>query len=118
MRQSFTVRPAFFHPKARQTIQAFPKPVRLAIGGSIFDLQRGAQLSMPMSRPMPDVAPGVHELRLRGADGAYRVFYYVKSIRGVVILHAFEKKTQKTPPREMEVCRKRLREFLDAGELT
>jgi len=41
----------------------------------------------------------------------------VKSIRGIVILHAFEKKTQKTPTREMDVCRKRLRDFLDAGEL-
>ena len=67
---------------------------------------------------MPDVAPGVHELRLRDSDGTYRVFYYVKSVRGVVILHAFEKKTQKTPPREMEVCRKRLQDFLSTGELT
>jgi len=110
------IRQAFFHPKARQAIQAFPKPVRTAVGISIFDLQRGAQLSMPTSRPMPDVAPGVHELRIRGADGTCRVFYYVKSIHGILILHVFEKKTQKTPLREIELARKRLLDFLDRGE--
>ena len=47
---------------------------------------------MPVSRPMPVVASGVHELRTRDETGVYRAFYFLKSIRGVLILHAFEKK--------------------------
>ena len=57
---------------------------------------------MPNSRPMPKVAPGVSELRVRGEDGAYRGFYYTASARGILVFHAFVKKTQRTPPLEIE----------------
>jgi phage-related protein len=109
------IRPAIFDARARQKIQSFPKAVRLALGKAIFDLQRGSQPGMPLSRSMPTVAPGVHELRIKDEDGIYRVFYIFKSVRGVFILHAFAKKTQKTPLREIELARKRLREFVERG---
>jgi phage-related protein len=68
---------------------------------------------MPLSRPMPSVAPGVQELRVRDRDGIYRAIYLVKADRGVLVFHAFEKKTQKTPPYEIAVARRRLRELID-----
>jgi phage-related protein len=93
-------------------IRSFPKPVRVALGGAILDLQHGAQIGMPLSRPMPDVKPGVHELRVRDPSGAFRAFYYLKSSRGVLVFHAFEKKSQKTPAGEIRLGRKRLEEIL------
>jgi phage-related protein len=63
---------------------------------------------------MPGVAAGVSELGIRGADGIYRVFYYTASAEGILVVHAFVKKTQRTPPLEIELARKRLKEFLDA----
>lgn len=69
---------------------------------------------MPNSRPMPAVAAGVSELRIRSEDGAYRAFYYTASARGVIVFHALVKKTQQTPPLELELARKRLKEVLDA----
>jgi phage-related protein len=69
---------------------------------------------MPNSRPVPGVAAGVSELRVKGADGNYRAFYYAASSRGVLVFHAFVKKTQRTPPLEIELARKRLKELLDA----
>jgi phage-related protein len=63
---------------------------------------------------MPGVAAGVSELRIRGADGIYRVFYYTASADGILVVHAFMKKTQRAPPVEIELARKRLKEFLDA----
>ena len=39
----------------------------------IFDI--GIKLSMPLSRPMPSVGKGVHELRLKDASGVYRLIY-------------------------------------------
>lgn len=68
---------------------------------------------MPNSRPMPGVAAGVSELRVSGEDGSIRAFYYTASPQGVLVFHAFVKKTQRTPPLEIELGRKRLKELLD-----
>src|ERR1019366_2328470 len=65
-------------------------------------------------RPMPVVSAGVSELRVKGADGVLRVFYYLAPPNGVLVFHAFVKKTQRTPPLEIEVARKRLKELPDA----
>lgn len=48
---------------------------------------------MPDSRPMPRVATGVSELRVKGQDAKFRAFYYTASARGVLVFHAFVKKT-------------------------
>lgn len=73
----------------------------------------GETLGMPWSRSMPAVAPGVSELRVKGKDGAFRVFYFAASVEGVLVFHAFAKKSQKTPPLEIELARKRLKELID-----
>lgn len=104
---------AVFHPKARDVIRKFPEDVRREFGKVIFDLQKGEKLSMPLSRPMSSVAPGVEELRIRDRSGTYRVFYYTKLADSVLILHAFKKKTQKTLPHEIAMGQKRLKEILD-----
>jgi phage-related protein len=74
----------------------------------------GEKLAMPDSRPMPAVAAGVSELRVKGEDGIFRVFCNTASPRGVLVFHAFAKKTQRTPPLEIELARKHLKELLDA----
>jgi phage-related protein len=74
----------------------------------------GESLGMPNSRPMPVVAAEVSELRVKGEDESFRTFYYVASARGVLVFHAFVKKTRRTPPLEIELARKRLKEILDA----
>jgi len=74
----------------------------------------GEQIGMPNSRPMPIVGPGVSELRLKNEDGIFRVFYYTASPQGVLVFHAFVRKTQRTPASEIELAKKRLKEILDA----
>lgn len=86
----------------------------MRLGRGLYRLQAGEQIGMPNSRPMPGVAAGVSELRVKGEDGAYRVFYYTASARGVLVFHAFVKKSQRTLPLEIELARKRLKEILDA----
>ncbi|HJX92335.1 MAG TPA: type II toxin-antitoxin system RelE/ParE family toxin [Pyrinomonadaceae bacterium] len=93
-------------------MRSFPEDVRREFGKAIFDLQKGARLSMPLSRTMASVAPGVAELRIKDPSGAYRVFYYTKLANTLLILHAFTKKTQKTPPQEIALAHKRLKEIL------
>jgi len=107
------VRPAIFHPAAREAIRGFPVVVRRELGKAILDLQKGHVLAMPLSRPMPAVALGVEELRIRDPAGIYRTLYYKKSRRGILVLHAFVKKTPHTPKREVDLARRRLKEMLD-----
>jgi phage-related protein len=108
------VRPVIFHPRARDAIRRFPKDARIRLGRGIYLLQMGERIAMPNSRPMPVVAPGVYELRLKGEDGIFRVFYYTASPQGVLVFHAFVKKTQRTPRLEIELARKRWKELLHA----
>jgi phage-related protein len=104
---------AIFHPKARSAIKTFPENVRKALGKAIFDLQTGHTLTFPLSRPMPAVGPGVEEIRIKDASGAFRIFYLCKSTRGIFIFHAFIKKTQSTPSKEIDLGIKRLKEMIN-----
>lgn len=45
---------------------------------------------------------GVREIRNRTKDGTFRVFYVVESATNVYVLHAFQKKTQRTPRKDLE----------------
>jgi phage-related protein len=108
------MRPIIFHPKARDEIRRFPKEARARLGRGLFRLQIGETLGMPNARPMPDIASGVSELRIRDENGSFRVFYFTATAKGVLVFHAFEKRTQRTPPLEMELAKKRLKELLDA----
>ena len=58
---------------------------------------------------------GLFELRLKGQEGIARVFFCALLGRRVVMLHSFVKKTQKTPQREIEVARKRMKEIKHAN---
>ncbi len=108
------IKPVIFHPKAKEAIREFPEEIRDRLGKVLFRLQIGEVFRMPHARPMPDIAPGVLELRLKGESGIYRAFYYARSREGILVFHAFTKKTQKTPPFEIEIARKRLKELLHA----
>ena len=57
---------------------------------------------------MPTLGAGVQEIRIHtGLE--HRVFYVAKFTEGVYVLHAFEKRTRKTPKRELELARDRFR---------
>ena len=71
----------------------------------------GPDLGMPHTRAMGD---GLYELRLKAAEGIARVLYCTIVGRKIVMLHQFIKKTDKTPPRELETARRRMKEFKNA----
>jgi phage-related protein len=59
-------------------------------------------------KPMPTVGPGVREIRIH-VEGAHRVFSVAARAEAIDVLHAFEKKTQKTSARDREIGRERYR---------
>lgn len=56
---------------------------------------------------------GLFELRLKGQEGIARVFYCTVIDQKIVMLHAFIEKSQKTPPNDIEIAKKRLKEVKD-----
>jgi phage-related protein len=101
-----------WNKKALKTVKSFPVNVRKETGYLIYRLQLEDTLSMPQSRPMSIVGSSCHELRIKGENGCYRVFYYLKVKHQIVIFHAFQKKGQKTPKNEIEQGRKNLMEII------
>jgi phage-related protein len=85
---------------SQDDVREFPEAIRRAAGFELHRVQSG--LDPSDWKPMPGVGKGVREIRLRGADGAFRVFYVVWDADSVYVLHAFQKKTQKTPPADIE----------------
>ena len=61
-------------------------------------------------KPMKTVGPGVREIRIRDASGAFRIIYLATLPELVLVLHAFQKKTQQTAQHDVELAAKRLRE--------
>lgn len=49
------------------------------------------------------------EMRLTGRDGIARAIYFTALERRLIVVRAFVKKTQKTPRREIEIARRRMR---------
>jgi len=103
-----------FHPKALAFIRDQSPALKREIGEALRDLQKGISIGLPLSRPMPSVAPGTHELRVRSATTTVRVFYFVKLADTILVFHAFQKKRQKTPAPELALGRRRLQEMIDA----
>jgi phage-related protein len=67
----------------------------------------GPDLGMPHTRAM---GHGLFELRLKAANGVAKVFYCTIVNRQIVMLHQFAKKTEKTPAKELEIARRRMKE--------
>ena len=72
----------------------------------------GANLGPPHTDSFGD---GLFELRLKGADGIARIFFCTLIGRRIMMLHSFIKKSQKTPLRELEIARKRMKEVKNAN---
>ncbi len=58
-------------------------------------------------KPMPAIGAGVREIRIRESSGTYRVIYVTSIGSTIHVLHAFQKKTQKTCQSDVELARQR-----------
>jgi phage-related protein len=100
----------YYNTTVEQAILDLP-PGLLARYLRLADLmiEFGPNLGMPHTRAMGE---GLFELRVQGREGIARVFYCTVVQRRIVMLHAFIKKSQKTPKRELDRAKRRLREVL------
>lgn len=88
----------------------FSQIARLEAGFLLRQLQQGASLSLPQSRPMPSIGVNCHELRIRDAEQNWRIIYRIDD-DAILILEVFSKKTQSTPKSVIEICKKRISKY-------
>ena len=90
-------------------LRCFPEDARSEAGFQLRRIQEGED---PADwKPMKTLGPGVREIRVRDASGAFRVIYLANFPDRIAVLHAFQKKTQATSQRDIELAAKRLREL-------
>ncbi|SAL61758.1 type II toxin-antitoxin system RelE/ParE family toxin [Caballeronia telluris] len=88
----------------------FPKDARHDAGFQLDKVQRGQQPDD--FKPMPSIGRGVEELRLWDDSGTYRVVYTARLADAVYVLHAFQKKTQATSKRDIDLAAARFNELM------
>lgn len=87
-------------------LREFPAEARRAAGFELGFVQRG--LDPSDWKPMNQVGAGVREIRVH-VLGEWRVIYVARFAEAVYVLHAFQKKTQKTRREDIELARARYR---------
>ena len=106
-------KPLFWVGSSREDLREFPKEVRRKAGVQLRAVQRG---QTPTDfKPMPSVGPGVQEIRIRTKE-TYRVFYVARFEETVYVLHAFQKKTQKTSKQDVQLGQRRYKAMLTHRE--
>jgi phage-related protein len=88
----------------------FSAAARVESGVLLRHLQRGDRLSLPHSRPMPDIGARCHELRVRDETKTWRIIYRTDP-DAIVIAEVFAKTTRATPASTIDNCKRRLRAY-------
>jgi phage-related protein len=93
---------------ARENLSTFPAAARSRAGHELFLVQVGRE---PDDwKPIGAVGPGACEIRVRDREGAFRVVYVARFRKAIYVLHAFQKKSQKTSRRDVELAQARYRD--------
>lgn len=100
---------ASFRATSLDDLRSFPELARREAGYQIDRIQKGKN---PTDyKPMPAVGKSVYEIRIEEASGAFRVMYVAKFEKVVYVLHCFQKKSQKTAKRDIDLAKSRYRDL-------
>jgi phage-related protein len=87
---------------SRRSLKAFPDEARYQAGSELLRVQEG---KLPSDwKPMRGIGTGAIEIRIH-MPHEHRVVYVAKFEEGIYVLHCFEKKTQRTAQKEIEIAR-------------
>lgn len=101
-----------FHHKGKKEIEALPLKMRAKLEHIVRLLQDfgPSYVREPYVKHLQDE---LWEIRLKDKDGIARVIYVLAHGKKIILLHAFVKKTQKTPKGAFEIAFKRMKEVRD-----
>jgi len=101
------MKPITFLGDSLSRLRDFPPDARSEAGFQLREVQKGND---PADwKPLKTVGPGVREIRIRDESGAFRVVYLATVADTVLVLHAFQKKTQQTAQRDIDLAANRLK---------
>jgi phage-related protein len=95
--------------QAEKELKDGPKELMQDIYSLFDEISQGKSLGMPISRPLPSIVRGLHELRLSGKGGEFRVFYFIKIGDAIYIIHAASKKKQAIDKKTIDLLKTRVR---------
>ena len=104
------MKPVEFRGTALNDLRGFPQSAMRDAGYQLDKVQYG--FPPDDAKALPSVGVGVVELRIWDEAGAFRVMYIAKLDDAVYVLHCFQKKTQQTAGRDIELARRRFKELL------
>ena len=111
MRDVNAAKDIYWIASAREDLRLFPEEVRQVLGYALYLAQTGHK--------HPDVKPlkgfggaGVLEMVEDHEGDTYRAVYTVRFKSAIYVLHAFQKKTQATPTREIAIAKTRFAELI------
>ena len=99
------VKPIEFLGDSLRSPREFPDDAKRDAGYQLDRVQHGLQPDD--FKPMPAIGKGVEEIRVRDDTGAYRVIYTARLADAIYVLHAFQKKTQATSKRDIDLAKQR-----------
>jgi phage-related protein len=103
------LKPIAFLGDALDLLRAFPEGARKEAGVQLHKIQQG--LTPTDWKPMRTIGPGVAEIRIHDEGGAFRVIYIATRDSAIYVLHAFQKKTQRTAKRDLDLAAARPRQI-------
>ena len=92
-----------------EDLRDFPEDARIDAGHQLYRVQNG--VDPDDWKPIKTIGPGVREIRIRERSGAFRIIYLATLAEAVLVLHAFQKKTQATAQKEIELAARRLKSW-------
>lgn len=98
-----------FCGRSLEVLRGFAADAKREAGYQLDRVQRG--LEPTDWKPMPSIGSGVREIRIMH-EGQYRIIYVAKFADTVCVLHAFQKKTQKTRKQDIDAAKQALRQLL------
>ena len=108
------MRPLRFLGNSLQCLRDFAEDLRHDAGYQLEKVRRDEQPDDFKS--MLSIGKGVEEIRVTDDSGAFRVIYVARRAEAVYVLHAFQKKTQATSRRDIEIARKRFAQLSRGGK--
>ena len=104
------MKPIRFLGNSLECLREFAIDARQDAGFQLDRVQRGKPAHD--FKPMPAIGRGVEEIRVRDEAGAFRVIYTARMAEAVYVLHAFQKTTQTTSKRDIDLAKARFAELM------
>ena len=107
-------KPIYWVGSSLKDLLVLPDEVKREAGYQLHRVQNG--LEPENWKPFQEVGSGVKEIRIYDQGGAFRVMYVAKFAEKIYVLHAFQKKTQKTNQDDINIAKTRYKSIVNENK--